>query len=150
MGAKVQNPRKQFQFRIIIPGMNPFLAQDVKLPDVEFDATEHGDTGYMVKTAGMKKVGMLSVTKICPADSLDTNMRIWGKQIMDTRLGGGAPPSLYKKPILVEELGNDGISVIERHTYSGCWPQKLNGKELSRKSSENTVESIEFCVDEEE
>ena len=150
MGAKVQNPRKQFQFRIIIPGMNPFLAQDVKLPDVDFDSTEHGDTGFMVKTAGMKKLGTLSVTKLCPADSLDLGMRQWAKQIMDTRIGGGAPPSIYKRAIFVEELGNDGVSVIERHTYSGCWPQKLNGKELSRKSSENTVESIEFSVDEED
>lgn len=150
MAAHVPNPRKQFQFNVIIPGLNPFLAQEVKTPDEEFDNVEHGDTGYLVKTAGMKKIGQLTITKIAPADSTDTYFRNWARQILDTRIGGGLPPSAYKCSIIVEEFGNDNLTVIERTIYNGCWPQKINGKDLSRKGSDNTVQSIEFSIDEAE
>jgi hypothetical protein len=146
--AKIENPRKQFQFNILIPGLNPFLAQEVDTVDVEFDPVEHGDVGFLVKTAGLKKIGMLKVSKIMQADSTDTFMNDWALQIFDTRLGGGDLPSNYKKTILVEQYSNDGVTVIERFEYDGCWPQKINGISLSRKGSDNTVQSIEFCVDE--
>lgn len=148
MAAKIQNPRKQFQFQVFIPGLNPFLAQEVDTPDQEFDAVEHGDVGYLVKTAGLKKVSMLKVNKIQQADSTDTFMQDWANQIFDTQLGGGDLPSNYKTTILVEQYSNDGVTVVQRYEYDGCWPQKLNGISLSRKGSENTIESIEFCIDE--
>lgn len=151
MSVKVPNPRKQFQFNIIIPGMNPFLCQEVKTPDIEFDSTEHGDTGFVVKTGGLKKIGTLTITNIHNANlpDLDIFFRNWGRQIMNTAVGGGVPPSVYKRPIIVEEYGNDGITVVNRDTYTGCWPQKINGKDLSRRGSDNTVRNIEFQVDEE-
>lgn len=147
--AKIQNPRKQFQFTILIPGLNPFLAQEVDTADVEFDSVEHGDVGFLVKTAGLKKFGMLKVSKIKQADSTDTFIRDWQRQIFDTQLGGGDLPSNYKVTILIEEYSNDGETVVERHEYDGCWPMKANGVALNRKGSENTIESIEFCIDEE-
>lgn len=148
MPAKVPNPRKQFQFTIILPGLNPFLAQEVKLPDLDFDSTEHGDTNFQVKTAGQVKIGNLQVTKIQPATGLDTYMESWAKRIQNTLTGGGELPSQYKAECIVEEYSNDGITTIQRHIYSGVWPVKLNGKDLSRKGSDNTVHSIEFSVDE--
>lgn len=148
--AKIANPRKSFQFNIIIPGMNPFLAQEVKTPDGEFDIVEHGDTGHLIKTAGLRKINQLTVNKISTADGPDELMQLWQNQIYEFRRGGGAPPSVYKKPILVEQYANDGITVIKRRQYIGCWPQKVNGEDLSRKASENTMNSIEFCVDSEE
>lgn len=148
--AHIPNPRKQFQFQVFINGMNPFLAQTVKLPDDESDIVEHGDAGFMVKTAGMKKLGQLTIGKISPAEITDNQFRDWRLQIMSTRRGGGDLPSLYKKSCIVEELSNDGISVIARHIYSGVWPQKLNGIDLSRTSSDNTITTVEFCVDEDE
>lgn len=148
--AKVDNPRKQFQFTIIIPGLNPFLAQDVKTPDSEFDSVEHGDTGFLVKTAGLKKIGMLSINKICPADDTDKFFKLWQRQILSTDQGGGQLPSQYKRPILIEEYAPDGITVINREMYRGCWPQKLNGKDLNRKGSDNTIESIDLSVDQDD
>lgn len=148
MPAKVPNPRKQFQFTIIIPGLNPFLAQEVKLPDVDFDVQEHGDTNFQVKTAGQVKYGTLQVSKIQPATGLDVFMENWARRIQNTLTGGGELPSQYKEQAIVEEFSSDGITVIQRHIYSGVWPSKLNGKDLSRKGSENTIHSIEFCVDE--
>ena len=60
MPPKVANPRKQFQFGIILPGLDPFLCQKVKSPDLEFEVAEHGDTNFLVKTAGILKVGMVT------------------------------------------------------------------------------------------
>lgn len=148
MPVKVPNPRKQFQFTIIIPGIDPFLAQEVKLPDEEFDVTEHGDTNFDVKTAGKIKYTTLTVTKIFPSTSLDNYTRDWRRRIQNTITGGGQLPSQYKVTAIVEEYGADGVTVIERHIYNGVWPSKINGKELSRRGSDNTVQSIEFCVDE--
>lgn len=145
--AKVANPRKQFQFNIVILGLNPFLAQEVKSPDIEFDNTEHGDTGFLVKTAGIKKVTALTISKICPADSLDSYFRSWQNRILQTDIGGGQLPSQYKVPILIEEYSSDGVTVVDRHLYRGCWPQKINGKDFNRRGSDNTVESIDFSVD---
>lgn len=146
--AKVSNPRKSFQFGIFITGLDQFLAQEVKSPDSEFDVVEHGDTGFMVKTAGMRKVGSLTVTKIMRSDTLDSFMWNWHRQILDFATGGGDFPDNYKKHVIVEEYAPDGITVIERREYSGVWPHKINGRDFSRKSSENTVEQIEFCIDE--
>lgn len=145
--AKVDNPRKQFHFNIIIPGLNPFLAQEVKSPDIEFDEAEHGDTGFLVKTAGLKKVGRLMVTKILSATSIDVFMTQWQNDILQTDRGGGLLPSQYKRVIMVEEFSSDGITVIERKLYRGCWPQKINGRDYSRKGSDNTTESIDFSID---
>lgn len=148
MPAKVPNPRKGFQFNIILPGLNAFMAQEVKLPDDEFEAVEHGDTGHDIKTAGKRKVGMLTVNRIFDAAGLDVYFTTWANDIRSFTTGGGQPPSQYKRTAIVEEYANDGVTVIERHTCLGVWPQKRNGKEFSRKSSDNTVQSLEFCLDE--
>lgn len=147
--AKINNPRKEFNFQISIAGLNPFLCQEVKLPDVEFDIATHGDTNYEVKTAGQKKIGQLSITKIFPVDFPDTAIRSWASEIQDQISGGGQTPSQYKRTVIVQEFANDGETVLEQFEYDGVWPQKLNGKQFNRKSSENTTQSIEFCVDEE-
>lgn len=148
MPAKVPNPRKQFLFTIFMPGLDPFLAQEVKQPDDEFDVAEHGDVGHDIKTAGKRKLSNLSVTKILPSTTLDTYMRNWRNRIRNFITGGGELPSTYKTAIIIEEYSADGITVLERHVYGGCWPQKVNGRDFSRKGSDNTVETLEFSVDE--
>lgn len=148
--AHVDNPRKQFQFQIIIPGLNPFLAQEVKMPDADFDSVEHGDTGFLVKTAGLKKIGKLTVNKISPADATDRYFRNWQSRILNTNIGGGQLPSQYKVPIMVEEFSSDGITVVNRELYRGCWPQKINGKDFKRMGSDNTIEAIEFEIDQDD
>lgn len=145
--AKVSNPRKQFQFNIIIPGINPFLVQEVKTPDIDHDVVEHGDTNFLVKTAGMKKIGTLTISKLAPIIGLDIAIRVWGNEVQNTISGGGQLPDIYKRPIIVEQYAADGLTVVERWTYEGCWPSKINGYDFSRKSSDNSMQTIEFCVD---
>ena len=149
MPAKIRNPRKQFQFSILIPGLNPFLAQEVTSPDVEFEIAEHGDTNFDVKTAGRKKISNATISKISPADSLDEFIWAWKNQIQNTRTGGGDLPSNYKRNVIIMQLGTDGISVLKAWELSGCFPAKVNGMNFTRRGSENTVESFELSVDEE-
>ena len=146
--AKVQNPRKEFNFQISIVGLNPFLAQTVKLPDIEFDNVEHGDVNYDVKTAGRKKVGMMRVEKIFDAEGLDTFIRNWMNQIQNQDTGGGQLPSQYKRSALVQQFAPDGVTVVEFWELEGVWPQKADGLNFNRRGSENTQQVIEFCVDE--
>jgi len=145
--AQVENPRKQFNFSIFAPGLNPFLAQKVMLPDVGFDVTKHGDTNYYVKTAGMLDVGTLNIEKISSATAPDSWIWQWIRLIQDAKLGGGALPIIYKRTLEIHHYSNDGITVLNKYIFEGCWPSKLNGVELSRQGSDNTLESIEFQVD---
>lgn len=145
--AQINNPRKVFNFGIFIPGLNPFLAQKVTTPDVEIEEVAHGDTNYDVKTGGRLKVGSLMVEKISSATESDNWIFNWINTIQNARLGGGALPSIYKRTIVVEEYAPDGVTVLNTHTYEGCWPKKRNGVELSRTQSDNTLTSIEFAVD---
>lgn len=145
--AKVNNPRKAFQFTILIPGIAPFLCQTVKTPDNELDSDEHGDTNHKIKTAGMMNYGTLSITKIVDAVGLDNYIWNWQKRIQNPMTGGGELPSQYKIPVAVEQYAPDGLTVLKRWTYEGCWPKRINGIDFSRVQSGNTVESIEFEVD---
>lgn len=140
--AKVSNPRKKFKYNIIIPGLNPFYAQKVKSPDIEFEPVEHGESGGTIKTAGMEKIGMLTLSKISSASAVDNFIYEWRK-LVKTGI-----PNVYKKNIVVEQLGNDGDSVLNSWVCKGSWPQKINGLDFDSMASENTVEDIEFCVDE--
>lgn len=145
--AKVANPRKQFQFSIQIPGLYPFLAQKVTTPETDLDVVEHGDTNYIVKTAGIVKYGTLHVEKISSANGPDNFIWAWIKSIQDEYAGGGDIPDNYKKVAEIYQYATNGITIINTWQWEGVWPHKINGIELSRVQSDNTIENIEFCVD---
>lgn len=145
--AKVSNPRKIFQFQIFMAGLNPFLAQEVKIPDIEIDQVNHGDTNYDVKTAGRVSVGNMTINKLCPSTPFDRGALEDMREIQNTFLGGGTIPDVYKKVVTVAQYANDGVTILMSWVYEGVWPTKLNGVEFSRTKSENTIESIEFSVD---
>jgi phage tail-like protein len=145
--AKVANPHKQFQFSIFLYGMNPFLAQKVTTPDRELDKIEHGEGNHVIKTAGMVRIGELTVEKISSASLADNLIWGWIALIQNEYSGGGVIPDVYKKAIQVQRLATDGVTVLNTWSYTGAWPSKINGTELDRTSSDNTIQSIEFCVD---
>lgn len=146
--ANIANPHKKFQFSIFLFGMNPFLAQKVFLADRELEVVEHGEGNHTVKTAGMVKIGTLRIEKISNASLPDKLMWGWINSIQNEFTGGGLVPEAYKKAVQILKL-NSGNQAIGTWNYVGVWPQKINGVELDRLSSENTIESIEFCVDRE-
>ena len=147
--AKFTNPRKKFNWSIqIVPeAINPFMFQKVGLPDIEIDQDTHGDTNHDIKTAGRVKYSNLTAEKLLPSNTSDTYMWSWIDSCQSSLIGGGLVPDQYKKTIEVTEMAEDGVTQINRWIALGVWPSKINGLELSRTESGNTIESIEFSVD---
>ena len=71
----------------------------------------------------------------------------WLMSVQDMLLGGGLTPSQYKETVLINELAEDGVSILNSWTCTGVWPCKVNGQDLDRMSSDNTLEDLEFSVD---
>src|SRR5690606_12123157 len=97
---------------------------------------------------GLKKLSTFQIDKLATADGPDEFIWDWVRSIRNTRTGGGAPPQVYKRNVIVEQYGSDNSTVVKVWVLDGAWPSKINGVELDRLASENTIESIEFSVDE--
>jgi hypothetical protein len=146
--AQIQNPRKKFNFQIYIPGLNPFLAQNVTLPDIGTEVDEHGDANYKVKTPGMSVVGTCKVEKISIATGSDNWIWEWVRQCQDAITQGFTLlPSQVKRTIRVDQLSVDGITVLNTWELIDAYPSNINGVQLSRVESGNTMEDIDFQVD---
>lgn len=149
MPAKVENPRKQFQFGISVVGapVDEFLVQKIKLPDWEVNQDEHGDSNHLIKTGGMVMVGVLNLEKISPATAPDNWVYNWIRQVQNVYTGGGDLPAVYKRVIEVFQYALDGNTIINSWVFDGVWPTKINGVDLTRVDSGNTIENIDFSVD---
>jgi len=147
--AQISNPRKNFNFSIQIAPLpiDPFLAQKVTIPEISLDVAEHGDRNYDVKTAGRVKYGNITIEKISTTSGADNYMFDWLKSCQDDILGGGLVPTAYKRVMTITELAEDGSSILNTWICNGVFPNKINGIELNRQASDNTIESVEFCVD---
>lgn len=146
--AKVSNPRKKFLFSVTFAKhpINSYLAQKVTLPDIEVEMVPHGDINRDVKTAGRVTVGDLVIEKLCTTSGSDTWVWDWIAACQDTIAGGGLVPSEYWETITVNELAEDGVSVLNTWILDEVWPKKVNGLELDRTASDNTIEHVEFAV----
>lgn len=145
--AIIQDPRKFFQFSIILEGLNPFLCQEVEVPEVEVEKAEHGDTNYDVKTAGRTKYGTLRLKKLRVASASDNLFFNWMKQCSNVWSGGGDTPILYKKNLYVDELGLDGSTILNSEFYENVWPSRRGAMNFQRMTSDNLIEEIEMEVD---
>lgn len=148
MGAKVKNPRKGFLFQITFVNhpINSYLFQEVNLPEVSVEQVEHGDINRSVKTGGRVTVGNMTARKLMTTSGSDTWLWDWLNSVQDQILGGGLTPSEYWEVVRVDELAEDGVSILNSHICEEVWPSKLNGMPLNRMSSDNSIEEIEFSV----
>lgn len=148
MGAKIKNPRKTFLFQIIFieHPINAYLFQKVTIPEVSVEEVEHGDVNRSVKTAGRVSVGTLTVSKLETTSGSDTWLWDWLMSVQDMLLGGGLTPSQYWETVQINELAEDGVSILNSWICEEVWPTRLNGQDLDRMSSDNTIEEIEFSV----
>ena len=146
--AKVKNPRKKFLWQIIFVKhpINPFLFQTVTLPEVTIEQVSHGDINRDVNTGGRISLGNLIASKLSTTSGSDTWLWDWMMSVQDLQLGGGLTPSQYWETIQVNELAEDGKSILNSWVCTEVWPTKLNGQELDRVSSDNSIEEIEFSV----
>ena len=150
------NPRKAFNFRISFPGqpaMPVFSCQSVIMPEETVEPVEHGLGNSRIKTAGQYIVGDATIERIIPATNNQTSrdvnkfFRDWQRLAQDPIVGGGTDPLVYKHIVLIEELANDGISVLNSYTLVGAWPTKINGREYKRTESNNVVETVDLSTD---
>lgn len=151
MATHVSNPRKGFNFSIEIInqfGTLNWLAQKVTLPDRDIDVVEHGDSNHSIKTGGRVNYNALTIEKLMTTSGPATFFHDWSKLIADCVIGGGIIPSAYKSQIIVIELAEDHATPLNKWTYFGAWPSKINGLPLDRLSSENSLEVIELQIDE--
>lgn len=146
--AKVKNPRKKFLWQVIFTEhpINSYLFQSVELPEITIDQTSHGDINRDVKTAGRVHVGNLTCKKLETTSGSDTWLWDWMMACQDLLLGGGLTPKEYWSGVVINELAEDGTSILNTWTATEVWPCRLNGQDLDRMSSDNTIEEIEFSV----
>lgn len=146
--AKVKNPRKKFLWQIIFMKhpVNPYLFQNVTLPEITIEEVAHGDINRDVKTGGRISVGTLTCQKLETTSGSDTWFWDWLMSVQDLQLGGGLTPPEYWENVVVNELAEDGVSILNSWTLTEVFPIKVNGQELDRMSSDNTLEEIEFSV----
>lgn len=146
--AKIKNPRKKFLWGItfINHPINTYLFQKVGVPEKSVEEVAHADVNRDVKTGGRAIIGSLTAEKLETTSGSDTWLWDWMQSIQDTKLGGGLTPEEYWETVKVEEYAEDGVSVLNTWICEEVWPKKLNGLDLERKSSDNTIETIEFSV----
>lgn len=148
MSAKVKNPRKKFLWQItfVKHPLNPYLFQEVSIPELEIEQVSHGDINRDVKTGGRITVGNLVCRKLESTSGSDTWLWDWLMSVQDLILGGGLTPPEYWETVRVDELAEDGVSILNSWICEEVWPSKVNSQDLDRMSSDNTLEEIEFSV----
>lgn len=146
--AKVKNPRKKFLWQItfVKHPIQSYLFQSVDLPEKNVEVVSHGDINRDVKTGGRVTLGNMTANKLETTSGSDTWLWDWMSSVQDTTLGGGLPPQEYWETVKVDELAEDGKSIINSWLCDEVWPARLNGQNLDRMSSDNTIETIEFAV----
>lgn len=147
--AQIENPRKVFNFSVQVAQLpiNPWLVQEVDIPEESLEVISHGDTNHDTKTAGRKMIGNLRLSKLLLTDGSDNYWFDWMASAQDTLIGGGLPPQQYKRTLIITELAEDGATVINTWTATGCFPSRRSSITLNRSSSDNTIEEIELSVD---
>lgn len=147
--ANVENPRKGFNFSFGIAPLpvNNWLVQEVDIPEISVDVVEHGDTNHDTKTGGRMKYTTVNLTKLMTTDGPDNYFFDWINSVADVIIGGGLPPQAYKRIVTINELAEDGETIINTWVCQGAWPSKINGQKLARMESSNSLESVELQVD---
>lgn len=147
--AQIENPRKGFNFTLSCPSkpFNPWLAQEVDMPDSEIDVVAHGDSNHDIHTGGRRKISRITIRKLMTTDGPDNHFYDWHASVADFISGGGLPPEAYKHPMTFSELAEDNVTVINTWICTGCWPNKISGHRFRRQESDNTIEEIEICCD---
>lgn len=141
------NALKVFGFALEINGVNQFLFQDVKIPDVEIGAVEHGGPNFNIKTAGGVAVTDAELQKIKPAPEGDSWAWDWLTQAQDMMAGTGGLAEDYKRNVIFKELAPNGTT-INSWLWEGCWVRKIATSNYKRgNQNENTIETVTMSVD---
>ena len=139
--------RKIFQFAIEIDGVDQFLIQEVKKPEVEIGAVKHGATNHDVKTAGGIDVADAELRKVVNAVTADGWAWNWLTTAQEFDNGGGIDEQ-YKKNVVFKELAPDGKTTMRSWLWIGCWVRKVSDSDYKRgNQNENVIETVILSVD---
>ena len=138
----VANAVKIMQFAIEIDGVDQFLIQEVKQPEVERGSVEHGAEDYNIKTAGGKTVGDAELKKLIPAPESDSWAWDWLEQ------AGNSLAEEYKRDVVFKELAPDGKTTLNAYLWEGVWAKKIAKSDAKRGAqNENMMETVTLSVD---
>lgn len=139
--------RKVFNFAVEIDGVDQFLIQDAKKPEVEIGAVLHGASNHDEKTAGGVAVSDAEFQKVKPADSGDSWAWDWLNDAQDMNAGSGKLPVDYQKDIVFKELAPTG-AVLNAWLWENAWVRKATDSNYKRgNKNENTLETVIISVD---
>jgi hypothetical protein len=143
----VRDPRKVFQFKIAIGGIDQFAVQEIQRPEVENEAATHGATNYRVKTSGQVLVADAVLTMVSPAPFSDTWAWQWLSTAQDMNAESGNLSSFYKRDLIVSELAPDFLTVLNQEIWLDCFVRKIKPSNNSRVSSDNLMREVTLYVD---
>lgn len=142
------NPRKKFLWTLEFEGLEPALAQKVKIPTLTIDAAEHGSANILIKTGGMVKIADIEVSKLMFANKNENWAYDWFRKVSDPERGRVGVPSSYKKNGYILFYNPDLSSVLEKWQVLGCWVKSIEKDELDRTSvADNLMEKVVLSVD---
>lgn len=143
--AGVANSAKVFNFAIEIDGIDVFLIQEVKMPEVEIGAVEHGATNYNIKTAGARATSDAELKKIKPVNTLDNSAWSWLTAAQDDETGTGSLG--YKVNIIFKELSPTG-AILNAYMWIGAWCRKVSTSDFKRgNQNEAVIETVTISID---
>lgn len=132
------DPYRNFQFRVVIDGIQTAAFSEATIPDSSTDAVEYRegtDGPAQRKLSGLVKYGNITLKK-----GLTDAMELynWRKQV-EQKGAKGARKNLSL--ILVDEEGKDKAQwdVIE------AWPSKYDPSDFSAKGNEVMIETLELA-----
>ena len=133
---------KVFGFAIEINGIDQALIQNVKKPEKEVGAVEHGVDNRTVKTAGGVTVSDAELQTV--KDARTTNSEFW--TWLSTAVDGNLAEN-YKRDIVFKEK-NPANQTMSIEIWKGAWVRKSSSSNYVRgNQNENVIDTITISVD---
>lgn len=138
------NPRKAFNFRLEIEGIDVASVQEVSGIGQTIGKVTHGAGNSEVYTAGMVKANEVTFKKLRTLLATDNILMRWMKSVQNPKTGTGS--FNYKKTVILKEYNHAGIALDTWILY-GCFPINFDLGTLSKTADENVISSMVLSVD---
>lgn len=146
LGRQV-NPRKLYRFAIECDGVETAYVQKVKVPKIEIKSAKHGDGPFSINTASRVDFSHLELETLKPAESSGVWWKDWLGLLVNLNNGAMGDPDTYKKTLSIVEYGADGVTIIDRTEYTGCYPADIDNSDLDKLGDGNALDKIKINID---
>ena len=149
MGAlgKTINPRKMYRFAVECDGLETAYVQKVKVPKIEIKSAKHGDGPFSINTASRVDFSALELETLKPAESSAVWWKDWLALLINLQNGSMGDPDVYKKTLSIVEYGADGITIVDRTQYTGCYPADIDVSDMDKLGDGNQIDKIKINID---